>query len=107
MQLAWTPRWQLSPIAMQAILVDPEKRTASVKSTLMSVEDKETVIKRGLWFGRRLYQADGYTEITPDTLCAVFCHWVYITLQYLDMYRPYCQLCAGQHTARKHNCEVN
>lgn len=49
-QLAWTPRWLLSPIAMEAILADPEKRMNSVKIMEMSTEDKDMVIKKGIWF---------------------------------------------------------
>lgn len=64
MRLAWTSRWLLSPIAMGAILVDLEIRMASVKITIINGEDKETVIRNGIWFGRKGHRADDFTEIS-------------------------------------------
>lgn len=47
-KLAWTPRWLLSPTAIEAILVDPEKRTASAIITVINSKDKDKDIKKGI-----------------------------------------------------------
>lgn len=62
-KLASTPGWLLSPTEMKAILPDLEKKTASVKITVMSAEDKDKVIKNGKWFSCKHHRADGFTEI--------------------------------------------
>lgn len=86
-QLVWTVRLLLSPTAMEASLADLLKRTASVKIIVINVEDKERVIKNDVYCGGRHHQADGYTEISPNTLCSVCCHGRHITLQYPDIGR--------------------
>lgn len=45
MKLVWTPRWLLSRTAMEAILADPEKRTAGIKITVMNTDDKDKIIR--------------------------------------------------------------
>lgn len=59
---------------METILTNLEKRTASIKITVMKTENKENVIKNSIWFGGRHHRVDGFTEISPDTLCIVFYH---------------------------------
>lgn len=73
LRLAWTPRWLLSPTAMKAILAKPDKRTTSVKITVMNTEYKDTFLKNDIWFSGKRQRADGFIEISLDTLCAVCC----------------------------------
>lgn len=47
-KLAWTLRRLLSPAAMEIILAEPKKRTASVKITIMNTEDKNRIIKNDM-----------------------------------------------------------
>lgn len=71
-KLARTPRWLLSPTAMEVIQTDPKKRTVSVKITVMSVEDKNKTNMNSIWFNSKHHRADSFTEISPDTLCIVY-----------------------------------
>lgn len=48
---------------------------ASIKLTVMNVEDKESIIKNGIWFSGKCHSGDGFTEISSDTICAVCCDW--------------------------------
>lgn len=59
---------------MKAILGDKEKQTACVKITVMSTEDMDMIIRNHVWFGGKYFRADNYTEISSDTLCAVYYH---------------------------------
>lgn len=74
-KLAWTPRLLLSPTAMEVILTDPENKMVSIGITVMSVEDKDKDIKNCIFFGSKYHRVDGFTEISPDTLCVVCCYW--------------------------------
>lgn len=40
-KVARTPRWPLSPAALEVILADLEKRKASVKMRVINAEDKD------------------------------------------------------------------
>lgn len=102
----WTPRWLLAPAAMETILANPEKRTASVKITETNVEDWETITKNDIWFVGKYHRTDLFTEISPDTVCTSCCHWGYITLQCPNMKNLRYQLCTGTQTTRNHKCEV-
>lgn len=79
-RLVWTPRWLLSPPAMEAILANPAKLMASVKITMINAEDKDPVIKNSILFGGKCQRADSFTEISANKLCVVSFHWGYITL---------------------------
>lgn len=49
-RLEWTLRWMLSPAAMETILVDPKKRTASIMITVTSLEDRNIFTKNDISF---------------------------------------------------------
>lgn len=66
--------WLLSPTAMIAILADTGNRTASVKVTVMRIENRDSILKNGIWFGGKGHCTNGYIEIYPDTLCAICYH---------------------------------
>lgn len=61
-------------------MANPGKKTASVMIMVMSTEDKNQVIRTDMWFKEKHHQADGFTKISPDMQCAVYCHWGHITL---------------------------
>lgn len=68
-QLAWTPQWLLSPTTMVEVRANREKRTASVKLTHRSQEDKDQIIKYCIWFGGRRHRTGKFVKISTDTLC--------------------------------------
>lgn len=74
-RLASTPRWLLSSTPMEVILADSEKRTASVEITVIKVNDKDVVIRSGIWFSEKRHRADAFIEICRDTLCSVCSYW--------------------------------
>lgn len=43
----------LSLAVMQTMLDDLEKRTVSVKITVTSVKDQDSIISSGIWFGSK------------------------------------------------------
>lgn len=47
-KLAWKPRWLLSPAAMAKMLAKGEKRTASVKVTVISLQEKDWLVRIGI-----------------------------------------------------------
>lgn len=47
-RLAWTSRWLHSPAAMENIVTDPKRRTVSLKITVTSVDDRDTIKKNGI-----------------------------------------------------------
>lgn len=73
-KLAWTPRWLLSPTAMETILPDLKRRTPSIKITITSVEDRDSITNTDIWFGVKYYRIDHFTKISLDTLYAACCH---------------------------------
>lgn len=54
-KIAWTLRWLLSPTAMEAILADQEKWTATVQITVASAKDKDRFIKNDIWLGGKCH----------------------------------------------------
>lgn len=104
-KLVWTPRWLLSSAPMEFILNDLKKRTASIKITVPSVEDRNSILKNGIWFGGKGLPANGLSEISRDTLYVVCCYWGHITLQFPNMDSPRCLLCTDIHTKRYHKCD--
>lgn len=79
----------------------------SIKIMVIDAEDKNTDFKNDIWFGSKRHQADGFTELSQNTLCVVRFHWGHITLQWPDMETPRCNLCAGPQTAKNYSCKVN
>lgn len=53
----------------------------------MNTEDKDTVIRNGIWFAGRRHLADGFTDISSYILCTVYYHWRHIILKCHDMDR--------------------
>lgn len=47
-KLARKPRWLQPPGAMETILSEPKKRIASVKITIINVEDQNSITKQGI-----------------------------------------------------------
>lgn len=80
--------------------------TASIKLTLTNQEDKDQIIKYGIWFGGRRHRADNFVEISPNTVCSTSCHWCYITLQCPNVVRLRCQLCKEPHTTMNYKCDL-
>lgn len=70
----WTLWWLLSPVAMEKIMVNTERRTANIKIIATCVEDRYAITKNSIWFDVKHHYADLFTEISPDTLWATCCH---------------------------------
>lgn len=51
--LACTPRWLLSPTAMENILVNVDKYNGNAEITVTNVDDKNGMTKNGLWFSHK------------------------------------------------------
>lgn len=83
-----------------------ENRTASIKLTLTKLEEKDQMIKQGIWFRGRRHRTDNFVEIILDTVYSTCCHWGHITLQCPNRDRPQYKLCAELYTTRNHKCEI-
>lgn len=47
-KLVCTPRWLLSPTAMVTTIVDLEKRSISIKIRVTNIEDRDSILKKGI-----------------------------------------------------------
>lgn len=91
---------------MTEVRVKGKKRTLSDKITVTSQEEKNRIIRHGIWFGGEVHRADNLVEISSDTLCSICCNLGYITLLCPNVNRAKFQLCAELHPSRNYKCTV-
>lgn len=61
-------------------MADEKKPVESVKITVTSAENRDTVLKIKIRFGNKRHRVNNLVNISLNTLCPVCCYWRHIII---------------------------
>lgn len=64
------------------------------------MEDRDSLLQSGLWFGGRMHRVDTFTKISSDIFCTTCWYFGHVTLICSNLDRLIFHLCTNPHTTR-------
>ncbi|KAI6247431.1 hypothetical protein HI914_04054 [Erysiphe necator] len=106
LDLPFTPRWISSRERFEYLVNTMRKKHSSVKIIVRTRDTADRLLAKGVWFGGACHRVEPFRQIGPDSMCPTCCHWGHTTYNCPNPGNQRCELCAGAHLSKNHQCAI-